>query len=88
MGEIAVKVIINAEVERGGQIHYDPELSWGLFGDDRQPTGYDIGAFVGGQRTHHVARTNLCPDELCYGFLVGESGRRITLSRVADWVGM
>ena len=49
MGEIPVKVVIDTKVAGGGQVHYDPELPQGLFGDDHQPNSYDIGAFVGGK---------------------------------------
>jgi hypothetical protein len=47
MGEVAMKVVVDAEVVGGGQIYYDTELPWGLLGDDRQSAGDDMGAFVG-----------------------------------------
>ena len=49
MGEIPVKVVIDAKAAGGGQVHYDLELPRGLFGDDHEPTRYDFGAFVGGR---------------------------------------
>ena len=33
MSEILVKVVIDAKVAGGGQVHYDPELPRGLFGE-------------------------------------------------------